>query len=384
MNFIPILTLDVSEKIFNFLDTKSFLDCFLVCKSWNDFLGDSLVFRRRFLLDLRRVKYSIYKQDNIATNMTRKFTSAFVYYYPWKNCEQRVAMMNRILRKNKIVKICLELSFFECTKSEFLSYLSMFEGSLDELRIQMLTITNDTDGTMGNAEVDLKSLKSIEIIQGANGDFMFDLVRNATNLKSIKLGGTALYDKVNEFNVYSILMRQRNITKLHMDFEWSEIFFKTEEFLSDYPFSLKELVVFVEMEDLNNVKKFLEKQNSIEVLNINVYDLNRPNVLEARYKNYDHNKSAVVDIEFIKQLLKLQMLSSLRLTASGMETCEGDCELPVSKSLRNVKLGSKFYENIEPKTLKKLIVAMPQVKFITVLQSKKISIESILHNLKDD
>jgi hypothetical protein len=233
MDFIRILPIDVSERIFNHLDAKSFLDCFLMCKSWNEFLGTSLVFRRRFCLDLRRLKYSIYKQEdnNVVANMKRKFTSALVYYYPWKNSAQRVDMMNEILEQHEIVKICLELSFFECTKSEFLSFFSMFNGSLDELRIQMLTITDDTDGIMENVEANLKSLQSIEIIQGANGDFMFDLIKNAKNLTSIKLGGSQLFDNINELNVCNILMHQRNLTSLHMDFEFSEIFFNVSGFI---------------------------------------------------------------------------------------------------------------------------------------------------------
>jgi hypothetical protein len=366
MDFIRILPVEVAERIFNHLDTKSFLECFLVCKKWNKFLGNSLVFRRRFCLDLRRVKYSYYKQDNVVSNMKRLFTSALVYYYPWRNSARRVAMMNEILKRHKIVKICLELSFFECTKSEFLSFFSMFQGSLNELRIQMLNITDDTDGMVENVEANLKSLKSIEIIQGANGDFMFDLIKNAKNLRSIKLGGSQLYDNVNELKVCNILMHQRNITSLHMDFEWSEILFRNEDRLLEYPFMLKELVMFVDVADLKNVRKFLQKQSSIQVLHINVY------------------KGAPIDFEFTKQLLKMDMLSSLRLTASGLEEMtEKDGELPISR-LKDVKFGSKFYESITPKTLKKILFAMPQVKFITILLSKVISVQNILEDLKEN
>lgn len=361
MDFLTILPNELSEHIFSYLDSKSILDCFLVSPSWKEFLETSLTFKRRFALDLRQLKFD-FSQFKLITKTQRNFTNAFVYIYPCENLESRLKMTNYIVKKLNIEKISLELSFFDCTVEGFSKYLNMFKGRLDDLKIQLMTINDATDESEIN--IDLSSLKSVDIVQGANLEFILNVLTKAKNLKSLKLGGLQMYDKMEPKVLHDLLVQLKHVTKLQLDFEWCEIFFKQANSDFHYPFELKDLQVFVGTNEINQMMNFLKNQRKIRNLNIYLYD-----------------KFHRIDSEFLINILQMRKLKSLKLSANLIEELSDDIQIPLNKSLKNLSITSFLYKTIAPKTMEKLIKSLPFVKYINV-QGHRLKTKSILDKLK--
>jgi hypothetical protein len=264
MDFLQILPDEISERIFNKLDTSSFLDCFRVSSSWNNFLSSSINFKRRFTLDLRQLKYNDHFE--MISKTQREFTDATFYIYRSEKLKERMEMTQDLLKKLQIKRIRLEMSFLDCSTEEFQQYLKMFEGCLDDLKIQLVTINDVTDESEIN--VDLSSLKSIYIVQGGNLNFMLKVASQAKNLTSLTLGGLQMFDKIESSLIHDLFKNLKYLKQLHIDYEWSELFFKQTTADYIYPFVLKDLVIFVGQNELHSFEKFLNYQKNIEKLHV--------------------------------------------------------------------------------------------------------------------